>query len=837
MARCVSFLQCGNYPLDPGYPLVQQQQQQQRTLIYSPIPSFRFSPPSPLLQYTVPIQCHPLFPHRNPAAILTPPEPLLLLQPPPITLPSSPPSPRYLPSPPLPKSIYIAMEMISPITFSFVGTHSGMVDSDLHRFLFADNSQQPPLWRHGHHPSLHHHTTSYTTMNHHTPSLTYLHMLAACHALSKFPGGGTGYMHAFIQAYRGDKRGNQDDVTLSSNTSKTHRHPFTSVSLFPFQELPSTFCYNHQTPKGPLMFPSSYVAYLVLRAAMRNPVAGFLGQTASGAFINSHRYTVTVPVGRAIRGAIDTAVPSALEHHVASLDTREPPLAPVRFTLATPWRNMFLSTIPGLAQPVTVAFLAPASAQMSYSDDEPNLGRLFALAFMRLTRTRNTLRMRRGVALGVALEPPWTSTSMSADAQQLDAGSTKALQKNKLLRPRFFREEAPSTTILASRPKRCFSIVMTWENSHGRAATDSISPDWVSSSIGLAPTILPFGPMEDGRTMDREVNGPAFCSRRLISGSCWSSKTVFSLTSWCVPAPGQEFSDACRSQPGPCHAMPPPSPPLPFMILPRPFPPWPRERCVRACKCACALPSPLAAWATEPGRPIQAGQPDLTWRGKSGQRLVRVPVTVALFFILSKQKLLQSRSSRRSDPSINRFSVTDFIPGGTHTHTPPTSWILFFEEKGKRQTKHKGACLRNRDSGTTPCDHARRGRQETAPTTTEDHTGESGSFGPSGIAFLSSTAMLEYERFGSAAYRISFSQYPSVGRQKGERGAPCPASTSTKILLPDEAVGEDKTALLKLMLLSRGADHDIDLGVHGMMRRSEPKVCGKLTYGPPGYLT
>ncbi|KAK1480810.1 hypothetical protein CABS01_14336 [Colletotrichum abscissum] len=126
--------------------------------------------------------------------------------------------------------------------------------------------------------------------------------------------------------------------------------------------------------------------------------------------------------------------------------------------------------------------------------------------------------MRRGVALGVALEPPWTSTSMSADAQQLDAGSTKALQKNKLLRPRFFRvpqsprfrtlyhlrctamqEEAPSTTIPASRPKRCFSIVMTWENSHGRAATDSISPDWVSSSIGLAPTILPFGPMEDGR--------------------------------------------------------------------------------------------------------------------------------------------------------------------------------------------------------------------------------------------------------------------------------------------------------------------------------------------------
>ncbi|KAK1500092.1 hypothetical protein CTAM01_06691, partial [Colletotrichum tamarilloi] len=35
-----------------------------------------------------------------------------------------------------------------------------------------------------------------------------------------------------------------------------------------------------------------------------------------------------------------------------------------------------------------------------------------------------------------------------------------------------------------------------------------------------------------------------------------------------------------------------------------------------------------------------------------------------------------------------------------------------------------------------------------------------------------STAMLEYERFGSAAHRISFSQYPSVGRQKGERGAP-----------------------------------------------------------------
>ncbi|KAK1490495.1 hypothetical protein CCUS01_14452 [Colletotrichum cuscutae] len=62
---------------------------------------------------------------------------------------------------------------------------------------------------------------------------------------------------------------------------------------------------------------------------------------------------------------------------------------------------------------------------------------------------------------------------------------------------------------------------------------------------------------------------------------------------------------------------------------------WPRERCVRACKCACALPSPLAAWATEPGRPIQAGQPNLTWRGKSGQRPVRVPVTVALFFILS----------------------------------------------------------------------------------------------------------------------------------------------------------------------------------------------------------
>lgn len=48
-------------------------------------------------------------------------------------------------------------------------------------------------------------------------------------------------------------------------------------------------------------------------------------------------------------------------------------------------------------------------------------------------------------------------------------------------------------------------------------------------------------------------------------------------------------------------------------------------------------------------------------------------------------------------------------------------------------------------------------------------------------------------------------------------------STSTKILLPDEAVGEDKTALLRLMVTtrvskpvassccSRGADHDIDL--------------------------
>ncbi|KAK1541723.1 hypothetical protein CPAR01_05110 [Colletotrichum paranaense] len=158
------------------------------------------------------------------------------------------------------------------------------------------------------------------------------------------------------------------------------------------------------------------------------------------------------------------------------------------------------------------------------------------------------------------------------------------------------QEEAPSTTIPASRPKRYFSIVMTWENSHGRAATDSISPDWVSSSIGLAPAILPFGPMEDGRWKN---NGQR-CER----------PSLLQPTShlWFLLVKQNRFLT---------HIL------------------WPRERCVRACKCACVLPSPLAAWATEPGRPIQAGQPDLTWRGKSGQRPVRVPVTVALFFILS----------------------------------------------------------------------------------------------------------------------------------------------------------------------------------------------------------
>ncbi|KAK1688251.1 hypothetical protein BDP55DRAFT_62360 [Colletotrichum godetiae] len=138
---------------------------------------------------------------------------------------------------------------------------------------------------------------------------------------------------------------------------------------------------------------------------------------------------------------------------------------------------------------------------------------------MRLTRT---LRMRRGVTLAVALEPPWTSTSSRTDVQQQILEAPQALQKIELLRPRFFRvpqsprfrtlyhlrciamqEEAPSTTIPASRPKRCFSIVMTGENSLGRAATDLIKPDWVSSLIGLAPTIFPFGPMEDGRTMDK----------------------------------------------------------------------------------------------------------------------------------------------------------------------------------------------------------------------------------------------------------------------------------------------------------------------------------------------
>ncbi|KAK1638247.1 hypothetical protein BDP81DRAFT_204463 [Colletotrichum phormii] len=126
------------------------------------------------------------------------------------------------------------------------------------------------------------------------------------------------------------------------------------------------------------------------------------------------------------------------------------------------------------------------------------------------------------------------------------------------LRCTAMQEEAPSTTIPASRPKRCFSIVMTGENSLGRAATDSIKPDWVSSSIGLAPTILPFGPMEDGRTMDKSER-PSLLQPTSHLWSCWSRKTVFSLTS-CGLA-----SDV-------------------FVQV-------------------CVRPPPLAAWATEPGRP------------------------------------------------------------------------------------------------------------------------------------------------------------------------------------------------------------------------------------------
>ncbi|KAK1718784.1 uncharacterized protein BDZ83DRAFT_18161 [Colletotrichum acutatum] len=174
---------------------------------------------------------------------------------------------------------------------------------------------------------------------------------------------------------------------------------------------------------------------------------------------------VTVPVGRTIRGAIDTAVSSALNitsllsvvmasvtdylptylrntlhclpadgipqgpgltamdldrRRVQPRENRQwPPFGPARDS------RFFSSRIrtdvcvswtyaPFLFCLAFLSFLILRLLLIAYSDDEPNLRMLFALAFMRLTRT---LRMRRGVALGV-LEPPWMSTSTRTDAQQ-----------------------------------------------------------------------------------------------------------------------------------------------------------------------------------------------------------------------------------------------------------------------------------------------------------------------------------------------------------------------------------------------------------------------------------
>lgn len=82
-----------------------------------------------------------------------------------------------------------------------------------------------------------------------------------------FPSSGSSLIHAL--ASLGEKRGNQGDVTFSSNMSKTHRHPFRTMSLFPFEEPP---IYLLLQPSDAERVPnvSFFIRCLVLRAVMRN---------------------------------------------------------------------------------------------------------------------------------------------------------------------------------------------------------------------------------------------------------------------------------------------------------------------------------------------------------------------------------------------------------------------------------------------------------------------------------------------------------------------------------------------------------------------------------------